>query len=274
MSRMIVGVDGSPHAGHALAWAVARSERTGDAVDAVFAWNVFNQGFHEPGEKLQPDFGDAEARVLLDQMIADYDVPGPVNARAVHGSAPEALVGLATSDDLMVVGARGLGGFKGLLLGSVSAKVLELAPCPVVVIHSETPLGDDGAIVVGVDGSEGSDQAVAWAAAEARSSGDPVVLVSAWQAPLYPTMAVPQVLEALAEGTEEQLAQLAASEVLDGVEVSTEVVVGSAAHALVARDDAGMIVVGSRGRGVVAGVLLGSVSRQVVHHATAPVVVV
>lgn len=274
MGRMIVGVDGSPHAGRALAWAARRSERTGDAVDAVFAWNVFNQGFHEPGEKLQPDFTDVEAAALLEQILADYDVPGPVNARALHGSAPETLVGLAGPDDLMVVGARGLGGFKGLLLGSVSAKVLELSPCPVVVVHEDTPLGDDGPIVVGVDGSEGSERAVAWAAGEARRSGGRVHLVSAWQAPLYPTMSVPQVLEALQQGAEEQLAEIAGSDVLEGVEVSTEVVTGSAAHALVGHEDAGMVVVGSRGRGVVAGMLLGSVSRQVVHHATVPVVVI
>lgn len=275
MSRMIVGVEGSPFAAHALAWAVQRAARTGDEIVAVFAWTVFDQGHHEPGEKLVPDFTEVEAAALLEDALSQCDVGGAtITRRVVDGPAPEALVGVAEHDDVLVVGARGLGGFKGLLLGSVSAKVLQLAPCPVAVIHEDTPLDSDGPIVVGVDDSEGSNKAVAWAAHEARRTGRAVHLVSAWQAPLYPTMAVPQVLDALAEGTDDELTQLAGSPVLEGLTVTTEAVVGSAAQALVGLSDAGMIVVGSRGRGAVAGMLLGSVSRQVVHHARLPVVVV
>ncbi len=270
---MIVGVDGSPFAGQALEWAAARAERTGDEIVAVFAWNVFNQGHHEPGEKLVPDFGDVEAAALLDDVLDGYGVTAPITRRAVHGAAPESLVGLAGPDDLLVVGARGLGGFKGLLLGSVSSRVLQLATCPVVVIH-ESDRDVDGGIVVGVDGSDGSDRALAWAADEARRTGRAVHLVAAWQAPLYPAMAVPQVLDALRDATVEQLATIAASATLEGIEVTTTVATGSAAWALVDHDDAAMIVVGSRGHGAVAGMVLGSVSRQVVHHATVPVVVV
>jgi nucleotide-binding universal stress UspA family protein len=140
-------------------------------------------------------------------------------------------------------------------------------------------------IVVGVDGSESSRDALAWALAEARLRAAPVRVVSAWEiTPLAYTAAgtfAPPLDEAVYESVERAAEQnlsatLAALEgAAAGVEVETSVREGTAAHVLLeAARDADLIVVGSRGHGSLAGVLLGSVSHQVAQHAPCPVVIV
>lgn len=274
MGRVFVGVDGSPGAADALRWAVARRSYADDDVVAVLVWHLFDQG-HRPGDgDLRSDFGEDEAAALLDAAVADAGVEDAVTTRTVHGVAAESLVELAQDDDLIVVGARGLGGFQGLLLGSVSLRVLESATCPVVVLHGAPRAEDSGEIVVGVDGSEDSIRALHWAAGEARASASALRIVQAWQAPLYPEMAVPQILDALEEGARDQLADITADAALEGLTVHSEAPCAGAAHALLAHEDARMLVIGSRGHGKLARLFLGSVSRQVAQHATPPVVVV
>ena len=275
MSRIIVGVDGSEHGSVALRWASRRAERRGEEVVALLAWTFFDQGYRPPGEDLQPAFDDHDAQRVLAEAVEAAGISGQVTKRTVQDPAPEALVEAARPDDLIVVGARGLGGFKGLLLGSVSSQVLELAPCPVVVIHGEESGEPTGEIVVGVDGSDASMVALRWAAAEAAATGAPVRIVHAWQVPIYSEMAAPQVLTALEEGAAKLVADVAADPALAGVTVERDVACGGAANALLAHDvDASMLVVASRGHGKLKRLLLGSTSRQVAQHATSPVVVV
>src|SRR5690606_7278539 len=101
---------------------------------------------------------------------------------AVCDLAPSALASTATPEDLLVVGARGLGGFKGLLLGSVSQRVLAEATCPVAVIRPDAEQGE-GPVVVGVDASATARRAMQWAAGEARARGTTLRVVHAWNAP-------------------------------------------------------------------------------------------
>ncbi len=277
MTKIIVGVDGSEQGAAALRWAVARSERTGAKVVALLAWSFFEQGFREPGEGFQSDFDTYAAERVLGEAIDAAGVTGEVARRTVNGLPAEALVKLANPDDVIVVGARGLGGFKGLLLGSVSMRVLELAPCPVVVIHDEevATARQDLAVVVGIDGSERSMLALRWAAAEALSRGTSLRIVSAWQAPAYAEMGGPEVITAIEDGVEAMIGSAAGDLALDGITVERDVAYGNAARALLDQDeDASMIVVAGRGRGLLKRVLLGSTSRQVAQHATVPVVVV
>ena len=275
MSRIIVGVDGSEHGSVALRWATRRAERSGEEVVALLAWTFFDQGYRPPGQDLQPAFDDHDAQRVLARAVEAAGITGQITKVTVQDPTPEALVAAAEPDDLIVVGARGLGGFKGLLLGSVSNRVLELAPCPVVVIHGDETVAPDGEIVVGVDGSEDSMVALRWAAAEASATGATVRIVHAWQVPIYSEMAAPQVLTALEEGATELVAKVAADPALAGVAVERDVACDGAAHALLAHDvDASMLVVASRGHGKLKRFLLGSTSRQVAQHATSPVVVV
>ncbi len=135
-------------------------------------------------------------------------------------------------------------------------------------------------VVVGVDGSEPSSVALAWAAEEARLRGAPLKVVHAWRLPSLAYMG-PVVPEADFDALGKHAQTLVEAQVTDvlgdhpGIEVLTEVREGPSAQAVLdAAADADLLVVGSRGRGGFAGLLLGSVSSQIVHHARCPVVVV
>jgi nucleotide-binding universal stress UspA family protein len=138
-------------------------------------------------------------------------------------------------------------------------------------------------IVVGVDGSEGSKRALEWAAQEARLRGAALEIVFAWQpsAAVYAasgwTVIDNELFEDLFKNAEERLEQTCASvaPALDGLEVDSRVVEGPAAKTLMdAAAGADLLVVGTRGHGGFAGLLLGSVSAQCAHHSPCPVVIV
>jgi len=275
MSRIIVGIDGSENSQLALRWAVTRAETTGDEVVAVLAWSFFDQGQLPPGASMKPEFTDDDAQQVLAKAVDAAGVTEKVRRHTIHDPAPEGITDYARPDDLIVVGARGLGGFKGLLLGSVSQRILELAPCPVAVIRLDTHEVRDGEIVVGIDGSDVSMRALHWAADEASRTGAPIRIVHAWQWPMFAEIAVPEVYEALAKNAADLLAEAAADPSLAGTTVEVEAVNGGAAQSLLAHDDyARMFVVADRGRGPLKRLVLGSTSRQLAQHATAPVVVV
>jgi len=134
-------------------------------------------------------------------------------------------------------------------------------------------------IVVGVDGSEGSQRALRWAIAEARLRHASVDAVHAWHAPYLlatPYAPAPSIDPSEFEGEARAILERAVeTEVADGVPVHRVLVCGPAAPTLLDHaKDADLLVVGSRGRGGFAGLLLGSVSQQVVAHAECPVVVI
>lgn len=285
MGRIVVGVDGSDSSRAALRWAVDEAKLRDDTVEAVIAW-------HEPyvgGPFAAPVTTDPKpieesARAQLDRVVDRVDASGlgqPIERIVTAGGAARTLIDTAKGADLLVVGTRGHGGFVGLLLGSVSHHVVSHAPCPVVVVPKEASLaadGDRGRIAVGVDGSEGSLAALQWALDEAAVRGVDVTAVIAWLEP-YATAEVmaPMITEdALRDGARESLdGVIAAAEIPAGVAVHREVVRGHPVRALFdATAGADELVVGSRGHGGFVGLLLGSVSHQVVAHAPRPVVVV
>lgn len=133
-------------------------------------------------------------------------------------------------------------------------------------------------VVVGVDGSDGSRAALGWALNEARLRGASVEALHAWQYPYVNVTGfpVPEMdLTAFAESARRALDEALDEQDCTGVEVTPRVRMAGAAHALLeAADGAELLVVGSRGRGGFAGLLLGSVSQHCAHHATCPVVIV
>lgn len=134
-------------------------------------------------------------------------------------------------------------------------------------------------IVVGTDGSDGSRRAVEWAAAEARLRDCPLVVVVCWETPVLidgsaPVWGAGDWWDSLREDAQNLGATIAA-ECAPGLDPEVRVVEGPAARALVdVGRDADLLVVGSRGRGGFASLLLGSVSSQCAHHAPCPVVIV
>lgn len=202
-----------------------------------------------------------------------------VDGAVVPGAASAVLLAESSAAELVVLGSRGLGGFAGLLLGSTAVQVSAHADCPVLVIRGEVPAS--GPVVVGVDGSELSEQAVAFAFAEASRRDTELIAVHAW---LYPTPVGPgdilplvYDLDAFREQEERVLAESVAgwSERYPEVTVRQRLVRGSPGGALVEQSrTAQLVVVGARGRGALGGLLLGSVSHAVLHHAESPVAIV
>jgi nucleotide-binding universal stress UspA family protein len=138
-------------------------------------------------------------------------------------------------------------------------------------------------IVVGVDGSDGSKQALEWAAAEAKLRELPLTVLLAWHIPsgLYAggawTALTPELKEDVERRANQRLEETCAAvgSALDGLEVKCSVVRGLAPQALIeAAQKATMLVVGTRGHGGFVGLLLGSVSQQCAHHSPCPIVIV
>jgi nucleotide-binding universal stress UspA family protein len=140
MRKIVVGVDGSVQSLDALRWAVDEARRRGAGVEAVYAWSLPHVStMHEALHVLDVDLGPMReaARTLLETAVEKAG-PGRDVALvqlAVEGPASVALLAAAQDADLLVVGSRGLGGFKGLLLGSVGQQLAHHAPCPVVVVR-------------------------------------------------------------------------------------------------------------------------------------------
>lgn len=135
-ARVIVGVDGSEPSRVALAWAFATAERIGAELVVLHAWQ-FSPISALTGGLIDVDEYKAAARRLVDDLATDVlgaDAAARVTKRVVEAPPVSALIEEAGPDDLLVLGSRGAGGFRGLLLGSVSNQVAHHAPCPVVVV--------------------------------------------------------------------------------------------------------------------------------------------
>lgn len=137
-ARIVVGVDGSAHAARALRYAIEAARRREDAVvEAVHSYHavVYTPGM-ELGYGVQPPVSKLEAEAMERLLHALEGAPTdvPIDPIVVPDSPAHALVETAQGADLLVVGTRGHGGFRGLLLGSTSLHVVTHAPCPVVVV--------------------------------------------------------------------------------------------------------------------------------------------
>jgi len=283
MGSIIVGVDESRSAADALRWAVREGEYRGWPLTAVMAWGYLDQR-HADGEHFDPDYGPDDAARTLLQLVnrAVPDEAISIERRVVCDLPARALLDQSTGADLLVVGARGFGGFHGLLVGSVSQRCAHHTTIPIAIVRSVDDPNNavSNKIVVGIDGSKSSQKALAWAVEEALARRAQLTVVHAWWPAMFgaiefaaPILGI-ETFDATAKRTvDEALAECD----VDGLAgpVATEIVEGGAARAILAgAADASLIVVGSHGRGAVAGMVLGSVSQQVIHHAACPVVVV
>jgi nucleotide-binding universal stress UspA family protein len=285
---VVVGVDGSQESLLAVDWAAADAARRHRQLQIIhaYAWPV-----------VYPPLG-AHRTVALDKAVrlsAEQVVNAAVaRARAV---APElsirtampvqlataALLAASERADTVVVGNRGLGGFSGLLLGSTGVQLAAHAACPVIVVRAARAVDgpEAGRVIVGVDGSHDADRAVRFAFEQASFRGVGLTAVHTY---LWPDSTGPGDMLPLVYDSEDLLddERRALAESVSGwadkypdVDVRRSTVRGGAATVLRhLSPGAELLVVGSRGRGGFGGLLLGSVSQAVIHHAACPVAVV
>jgi nucleotide-binding universal stress UspA family protein len=294
---VVVGVDGSTRSIGALRWAADEAARRRRCLRIVHAVGSADPQLNEPAQSLVDD-AVARAVAWRPRLV----VTGVVK----HGGPTAELVAESERAELLVLASRGRGTVASLLLGSVSAQVAAHAHCPVLVVHHgqawagfEGPPRSGRPVVVGVDGSEASDLAVGLAFEEAAALGVSLVAVHAWRPPHPPghngvrpdvhdvavrpdvhDVAVRPDVHGVAETTRGERQLLAESVAAwqakyPRVPVRQRLEPDSAGAALVkASEEAQLAVVGSRGYGGFAGLLLGSASQQLLHHAQCPVLVV
>ena len=141
--RIVVGVDGSEQSKRALRWGARIAAAEDATIVAVTAWHFPALGWSAVPEDFSPK---ADMEKLLTRTVDEVFGPErPKNMRlqALEGDAARILLVVIHGALMVVVGSRGHGGFAGLLLGSVSMKVAELATCPVLVVHGGAPEGEE-----------------------------------------------------------------------------------------------------------------------------------
>ena len=284
-SPIVVGIDGSDESLVGLAWAAHEAAHQHRTLRLVHAWEVPVPGYVPVPASV--DLVRESAETVLTEAVAKAEewVPGVhVEGFLMHGPAGRVLLDQGAEAAMVVVGSHGRGGFARLLLGSSSGAVAAHASVPVVVTRGTA--GDEswrsGPVVVGIDGSAVSEAAIEFAFQAASLRGEGLVAVHAWA---QPDPFVDEAYAVLSEAATRQTeARLAVAESLAGwrdkypdVLVTEVVADGHPVDALLTEAklaQAALLVVGCRGRGGFTGLLLGSVSRGVLHHATCPVAVV
>ena len=290
---VVVGFDGSAPSTAALDWAAAEAARRGLPLKVVLAVEL-GTALPMPMDSGAP-WAMAKIEGAAREVLADAadrarkTDPGlAVESSLVIDTAAAALVDASTSASLIVVGNRGHGDLVGTLLGSVAFGVTAHAQCPVAVVRggSMRVPGPDAPVVVGVDGSSPSNAAIDEAAELADRAGASLKVVAAYQVPITGWVGVTPWLDVYPEDELADAAEGTAKAVLDGarerirrnhpgLDVEFTAVRARPADALAERSKtAGVVVVGSRGRGGFRSLILGSVSRGLVHNAESPVLVV
>lgn len=294
-ARVVVGVDGSPGSRSVLVVALDEAARRRAELEVVVACPLLEPWTLGPPPLTVPDAdailadGRARGRALLAEAREDQaltTVPGVagVRARVVAIERPPgaALVERSAGAELLVVGNRGRGAARSTLLGSVALHCATRARCPVLVVHGEPGNApSDAPVVVGVEGSAASREALRQAADEARRLGADLMVVTAYipmsyWGDLYAVMAPPS---GQTPGQAEERARAIVAEVLgsDGGGIGVRIVAEQGDPGRVLMEKASgalLLVVGSECRSRFEGMILGSVALHCVIHAHCPVLVV
>ena len=290
MREIVVGVDASVASGRALDQALLEAQSSGRHLLVVHAWTtpVWMGGVPGFGYDVLASPADSEriARELVDKVLAaglsrrTSDVAVAVRAGVQEGDPRRVLTDASRDAALLVVGGRGHGTVKSALLGSATAHALHHAQCPVMIVRESRAAGPFQRVIVGVDGSPSSRTALRWGLDAARRQGCPLIALHAWLITTLPGRPPMQFVPALSEyetEAREWLEQEVTATLPDGhgVDVRIELSHSSPVWALLDKahpDD--LLVLGSRGRGGFARLVLGSVATQCSQHARSAVVVV
>lgn len=284
MAKVIIGFDGSAESEGALRWGIHEASLLGWPAHLVQSWR-------DPALAVSPVSAswsdsevverelDASLRHLVDKLVESH--PDVEVTLEITGGRPvtDLLAAADDPDDVLVVGARGRGGFLGLGLGSVSSKLARKATTPVVVVRHVDVDGSAAPVLVGVDGRESGRRALRWAAEQARLRNVPLVALLAWsylepESEDGPGGFLPDYDDTKAQAV---LAGIVTDELGDDpvvevrrvtrCELAPEAILGEAGEVQ-------LIVVGAHGSSGPGLFGVGSVSQQVLMHAPCPVAIV
>jgi nucleotide-binding universal stress UspA family protein len=266
--KYIIGVDGSEQSRVALDWGLARAAESGASVELL---HVADDSFLSESVAFL-----SEAQQASEQMLAaerEYALStgftGSITGTAVVGHPIAEVEEASKRADLVILGAHAGSKLAGSFFGTRAVKIAAVAHCPVAVVPFETEGDPAPGIVVGVDGSDASQKAVAYAAERASMRGVPLIAVYAWMPPLTPGLEYlwsEELVESQRSAAEEAIAIGTAglASRYPDLEIERRIVQAPPVAALLqAAENADMIVVGSRGRGGISRLLLGSVSHGV-----------
>ena len=278
MNRIVVGVDGSPAAAAAARWAACEAAMRNVDLSVVHVLQSAPEVWLQtgwPAIPLPAEVGEdqlAQGEKILEDTLSDIAKtigprqPRSISSRVCIGAVVPTLSGFSHKQShMIVVGRRGRGGMHRALLGSVSSGVLHNAHGPVAVVHHHvSPIPPSGApVVVGIDGSTASESAIAIAFDEASRRAVELITVHATDH-ADSSEAKHLLMQRLAECQQRY----------PNVTVRPVVIGAHPADALLDQSQqAQLVVVGSRGRGGLAGKILGSVSAAVVQACRIPVIV-
>jgi nucleotide-binding universal stress UspA family protein len=284
---VVVGVDGSSASERALVWAAAAASQRHVALDVVHAWTM-------------PIFGAVPDPVVLGQIsyeeAAQHVLDGAVERarrlmplssvrpKLVEDGAAGALIEAASDASLLVVGSHGRGWLGSAMVGSVSQQCVTHAHPPVVVVPASWQANDHERIVVGVDGSQRSYEALDFAREEATRRHATLDVVHVWHQfePIGPYAAQMWTYRSAAEKESRALLDSMTRPITPGsaaspgpAAIERTSIDGHPGRALAScAQHADLLVVGARGHGGFAGLLLGSVSHRCLQHTPCPIAVV
>lgn len=272
---ILVGVDDTPESRLALHWAVEAAKGRGAAVRVVRAylnelsrWPALGvEGYVPPPMPLDKYQDEVEAAVRYARDRLGYEGG---SGWLANNDPAHAILSEAGDAEMVVVGTRSRNKMSAAMLGSVATSVAAKAPCPVVVVRGARRTGP---VVVGTDGSAESEEALTFGFEEAARIGQPLKVVYCWHPQDQHAASIESTQGLLKNWLAESLAPY-----LDRyptVRAQASVVEGRASAQLIdLSTTAALVVVGSRGRGGVAGLLMGSVSQSLLHNADSPVAIV
>lgn len=266
---IVVGYDESPHADMALRWALDEAGRSGAAVLIVHVRP-------DSPDDLVPEFLET-ARAKAEAVYHSV----PITAEVRHGHPAAVLCELSATSRMLVIGAPSRGAVADLLAKPVSVAACAHANCPVIIVGRFPDLVDGLPIMVGVDDTPLARPALEFAFAQAAERNVILEIVHAWQPPA-PDPYTGGYLRAEDVAEYETAERRFLRDILEpvaaaypGVRTRVRLISGPAAAILTElAGGAQLIVIGSRGRSGLAGLLLGSVGLHLLHHSPCPVAIV
>ncbi|HEX6234707.1 MAG TPA: universal stress protein [Jiangellaceae bacterium] len=280
---VVVGVDGSTDALHALDWAANKAAQHGWPLRLVNAYQPIIAALPAVAVQL-PEVTEESQRILehAREWVAATHPDLAVSTMSAEGPAPRILLEASKRARLLVVGREGLGRFAELALGSVSQACAARSTTPVAVIPTdwEPPPEPHGRVVVGVDGSANCQAAVQYAFEAASERNADLLVVFAWHQPTRWPEGWPLtgdnkprfpadydfILSESIAGWREKYPDVAVTTIGESEHPAEALARHSA--------EADLVVIGGRGHGTVTGMLLGSVARAILRHVDRPIIVV